>query len=176
MILKYFAYGSNMLHQRLVERVPSCRLIDKVCLTGYSLNYHVTGMDGSGKCNIIETGYSHDQVYGVVFEMSAAQKYMLDAAEGRGYAICQLKVRGEQAEHEVFAYIGKPRYLDKSIRPFSWYKEIVVHGARSHGFPEEYINQLQQVDIDHDPDQERSAKHMRIIQLSRTNTGSSHRS
>ena len=95
---------------------------------------------------------------------------MLDAAEGRSYAIKEMKVSGKRAEHDVFAYVGISTYLDKSIRPFSWYKEIVVHGARSHGFPEEYIKKLQQVDVYNDPDQERSAKHLRIIQLSRHDT------
>lgn len=46
-----FAYGSNMLTDRLRERVPSARPVAVARLAGHSLRWHKVSIDGSGKCD-----------------------------------------------------------------------------------------------------------------------------
>lgn len=163
MTLKYFAYGSNMLHYRLWERVPSCRVLDRVSLTGYSLNYFIRGADDSGKCNIIQTGNLSDQVHGVVFEMATSELHHLDAAEGDSYTKQELVLSGENADHKAFAYLGNSDFIDESLKPFDWYKAIVIEGAKSQNLPDGYIASLSQVSAVEDSNLVRSEKSFKII-------------
>ncbi len=164
MTLKYFAYGSNMLHYRLWQRVPSCRVLDCVSVRGYSLNYFIRGIDNSGKCNIIETGQDIDCVHGVVFEMAKSDLHRLDAAEGESYEKSEIVLQGEVEQHRAFVYIGREAYIDTDLKPFDWYKAIVVEGARSHNLPDEYILNLNAVVAKKDSDQERSKNNFKIIE------------
>lgn len=163
MTLKYFAYGSNMLHFRLWQRVPSCRVLDRVSLAGYSLNYFIRGADDSGKCNIIETANPDDCVHGVVFEMAESDLKSLDIAEGDSYYKRTLSLSGQHADHQAFVYLGNADYIDDSLQPFDWYKEIVVAGATSQKLPADYISRLVNVSAKADHDQQRSQQCFQIL-------------
>ncbi len=164
MTLKYLAYGSNLLNQRLLERVPSCRYLESVYVPAYRLNFDVRGIDGSGKCNMFHTGNTEDVVHAAVYEIARSEKVLLDAFEGDSYAVQEMTVSG-QDEHDVFVYIGKANYLVQNLPPFEWYRDIVVAGARSRGFPDSYVAQIIAHKFIHDPDQTRHAEHQRIIRL-----------
>lgn len=47
--MKYFAYGSNMLTERLRARCPSAHPIGTGIAMGFRLNFSKRGEDGSGK-------------------------------------------------------------------------------------------------------------------------------
>lgn len=165
MTLKYLAYGSNMLNQRLLERVPSSLYIESVKLNGYQLDFSVKGIDGSGKCNMRYTGRSEDHVHAAVYHMAKEEKVLLDAFEGDSYAVEILTVEGRQT-HEVFVYLGKPEYLDSTLKPFCWYRDIVLHGARSREYPETYLQTIAAVEAERDTDENRHQEHQRIIRES----------
>ena len=83
--VRYFAYGSNMLTDRLRERVPSATAIGIGRLGGHELRWDKrSGHDGSGKCDAEATGRQEDVVWGVVFELDPDEKPALDRAEGLG--------------------------------------------------------------------------------------------
>jgi len=42
--------------------------------------------------------------------------------------------------------------LDDSLRPYDWYKALVLAGAREHKLPEEYIQQIENVHVVQDSD------------------------
>lgn len=163
--LKYFAYGSNLHLFRMRRRVPSCRALGLATLTGYKLYFHKRGQDGSGKCNAFYTGRSLDRVMGVVYEMAAAERVYLDLAEGlgKGYDLETRWVTLQNAEQEIFFYAAQPNYIDDSLKPFSWYKELVIQGSRMHRLPELYINTIMQLQSIPDPDQTRADEHRRIL-------------
>ena len=55
--VRYFAYSSNMLTDRLRERVPSATAIGIGQLAGHSLRWDKRSeRDGSGKCDAEATG------------------------------------------------------------------------------------------------------------------------
>ena len=54
--MKYFAYGSNLLHQRLQARTPSARPLFTGTLTEHDLRFHKIGDDNSGKADCFFTG------------------------------------------------------------------------------------------------------------------------
>ena len=163
-MLKYFAYGSNMHPERLRRRTPSCRVLGVGRLPGYALRFHKRSpTDGSGKCNLIHTGAPDDLAMGVVYEIDPSEKRFLDAAEGPGYEVVDLSVTGEGGVWEVFCYLAREAYIDEEAEPFVWYRDLVLHGARYHRLPGEYLARLERVRGATDPDRDRHRSHMDIL-------------
>jgi gamma-glutamylcyclotransferase len=52
----YFAFGSNMLLERIKKRVPSARALGIATLGGYALRFNKLSKDGSAKANIVPFG------------------------------------------------------------------------------------------------------------------------
>lgn len=163
--LNYFAYGSNMHPVRLRQRVESCAAIDVVELKKHIIRFHKRSPDGSGKCNIFYTGRNTDRVYGVVYLITADDKRLLDQAEavGDGYDVRAVRVKGNNAEHSAFAYFADPEYIDDSLQPYTWYKALVLTGARAHRLPNPYIEHIENHEAIEDLDEERAEHHHRII-------------
>jgi hypothetical protein len=161
--LIYLAYGSNLHPLRLQQRVPSCRLLGPVSLPGYRLVFHKIGMDDSGKCDLLETGYPDDIAYAVLFSMDDADKPALDIAEGPSYYCANIDVVFEGEAVEVLTYLAKPDRQDPNMVPFDWYRELVLIGARLNRFPESYIAAIEQVPTIADPDVERNRLNQQLI-------------
>ncbi len=163
---RVFAYGSNMLTARLKERVPSAKAIGIGQLSSCVLRWHKRGRDGSGKCDLERTRRSEDGVWGVIFELDAADKPALDQAEGlgRGYVERRVDVATSRGVVRVLAYVATAR--DLRLRPYHWYKDLVIAGAREHGLPKEYIQQLETTPSNRDPDDARAAKNENLLAAS----------
>lgn len=163
--LDYFAYGSNMHLRRLSERTPSCVPLAVAELPGHRLRFHKLSPDGSGKCNIFFTGRQTDRVFGVLYRLDIDEKPLLDAAEGvsHGYNADQVQVRIGDSRRRVHTYFADPDYIDEALRPYGWYKELVVSGARMHKLPSAYVAGLERQDALDDPDNSRAERHWRII-------------
>jgi cation transport regulator ChaC len=157
--LLYFAYGSNMYAARLRYRAPSCRFLFTARLLRHLLCFHKRSSDGSGKCNAFATAASKDSVFGVVYEISPAEKPALDRAEGlgSGYHDERLRVRTPNGQEvQVQTYIADRDAIDDKLKPYSWYKDFVVKGAHEHGLPSEYIHSyIESVLAVTDPDRKR---------------------
>jgi len=166
--IRYFAYGSNMHPARLRERTPSCQRIGVARLPGHRLYFHQrSATDGTGKCNIVATQRADDVVHGVVYDLPRAERPALDAAEdlGHGYRIEHLEVLLNGVSQTVFCYTAIPSTIDDSLRPFCWYRDIVLHGARQHAFPEPYLHAIAQTGIVEDQDAERLARYRELLAI-----------
>lgn len=164
MRLHYLAYGSNLHPLRLRERVPSARLLGTVVLSGYRLRFCKRSVDGSTKCTVERRGPGQ-QVHGAVFCISANERAPLDRAEGLGAGYEErrewVELGGERVE--VFFYVAMTAYVDDSLHPYHWYKQLVLAGARYHGFPADYIAALDRQPSVDDPDPARRAGNERIV-------------
>ena len=163
--MKYFAYGSNMCTGRLRDRVPSCKKLLVAKLKGHVLEFHKRSIDESGKADAHSTNDPTDEVWGVVFDIDDSEKPNLDKAEGlnEGYDKKEVEVLDNENEsHEVTLYYAESDYIDPSLRPYSWYKRFVVEGARQHGLPESYINEIVPVESVDDTDRDREAENQSI--------------
>lgn len=159
-----FAYGSNMLCSRLRERCSSAKPLYAARLNGYMLCWHKRSKkDGSGKCDIVSSSSPKAHVLGVIYRIDVDQKCLLDKAEGlgQGYDEIEIEVHCEGGRIAAVAYQATD--IDQSRRPYSWYRALVVAGAREHRLPEEYITQLEAVDTWEDPDRARHDKNMSLI-------------
>ena len=162
--MNYFAYGSNLLHQRLKARTPQARVLTTAALTGHDLRFHKAGDDGSGKCDAFHTGGETDIVHGVIYHLDAESRRILDRIEGVGcgYRIKNVAVAAGGTLVEAFTYVVEDAYIDPKMRPFHWYKRFVVEGARQNAFPREYIATISAVNAVRDPDKARRKRNLSI--------------
>ncbi len=165
-ILKYFAYGSNMYPQRMAERVPSCEFVETASIGGYQLLFHKIGRDGSAKCNMCYTGEVRDVVHGVIYRLPVEERYLLDYAEGlgQGYEQVHLEIEVADDHYGVFSYAAESEYIDDSLQPFDWYRQLVLSSAIIFGFPQHYIDCIKQVPTKPDPDEERARKFFAMLE------------
>ncbi len=164
--MRYVAYGSNLHPRRLRERIPSARLLTTSLLPGWSLRFHKRSNDGSGKCNIVAGG---DGVHVAIFEISATDKLTLDSIEGLGvgYAGIVLDFPEMGGCH---SYVAQPSHIDESLDPYDWYKELVLLGARVHGFPEAYVDGIRSLPVRPDPDANRRLERWKTVEMVKSAT------
>lgn len=145
MKFKYFAYGSNMLVSRILDRCPSAKVIGPAAAEGFDLTFTKPSKDGSGKASIVSA--SGTDVPGVIFEIDVAELNRLDRAEGAGFGYERygdFKVRvADGTECEVTTYLATEARAD--LAPYDWYLALVVAGAKEHSFGQHYINTLKSV-------------------------------
>ena len=154
----YFAYGSNMSTARLRKRMPSCKPLGIATLPGHALRIHKRSKDGSGKCNAFASG-NDNSVIGVLFSFDPVERAKLDEAEGvgSGYEHAMVTVINENGRRrKVLTYLATPESIDNSLKPYGWYKDLILAGGREHGLPSEYIAEyIQSVEAIEDPDKTR---------------------
>tara|TARA_R110000737_G_scaffold319206_4_gene330361 strand:- start:130 stop:621 length:492 start_codon:yes stop_codon:yes gene_type:complete len=161
--MKYFAYGSNMSLLRLQERVPSAKKLAVVTLKSHQLRFNMRGDDGSGKCDAFQTNNSQDIVVGVLFEINKNEKGTLDRAESLGHGYDEKLVTVENDSGEVFeALIYCALKIDSSLKPYSWYLNHVIIGAKVTALPIDYLAIIEAVECIDDPDKSRDLKERAI--------------
>lgn len=162
--MRYFSYGSNMSINRLLGRISSASRVGAATLMKYELMFHKVGRkDGSAKCDARETGDPGHIVHGVVFEIAKADKTELDREEGlgHGYELKDVWVKMHNGS-VVQAFMYYATNIDPGLKPFDWYKEHVLRGARENGLPEEYIRKIEAVESILDADDQRRQKELSI--------------
>lgn len=161
--MKYFAYGSNMSLLRLRKRVPSANRLGLFYLEQHDLRFHKASIDGSAKCDAFQTRHPKDAVIGALFEIDKNEKTALDIAEslGCGYDEKLVNLSSESGDI-VAAFTYCATKIDPSLKPYSWYLNHVVVGAKETGVPKEYLHKIQSVESCEDADLKRDAKQRAI--------------
>jgi gamma-glutamylcyclotransferase (GGCT)/AIG2-like uncharacterized protein YtfP len=163
--MKYFSYGSNMFHERLSKRVPSCENYRIGTLKKHVLKFHKRSQDDSGKCNAYFTGQEEDEILGVIYDIDPNEKHLLDQAEGlgNGYHESKIQLRTDQGTLVAFMYEADANAIDDKLVPYSWYKNYVIEGARQNNLPKNYMIGIEQIVSKSDPDKKREDKNHRIL-------------
>ncbi len=159
----YFAYGSNLSTKRLLQRIPSPRFVTVAQLSGHQLRFHKRSKDCSAKSDIHETGNPEDLVYGVVFDISDADKRILDGYEGlgQGYEEKWAALITSSGE-KITAVAYYATLIDETLHPYHWYKQHVLRGALEHGLPDRYVLTIRNTPSIDDPDRQRHIHEMGI--------------
>lgn len=154
--MKYFAYDDKMLTPIFREILPDVRCIGIGQIKGYNLFFHNRDKtDRSGKCNLIKTKGSAQVICGVIYEVLPREKHLLDRAQRLGYGNQEttVKVMPLSSESETletpfyaFTYVAHKDSIFDGLEPFTWYKDLVIGGAKEHCLPDIYINYLQAVE------------------------------
>lgn len=141
----YFAYGSNLATDQMVQRTGDIREARRARLLGYRLAFNKRGRDGSGKANIVPdpTGI----VWGVVYRCSGEALEKMDRWEGvpSGHYVRKIvRVQLDNGDElEAVTYVAGPRFVDDALIPAPEYLEKILRGARHHHLPPDYIRNLQ---------------------------------
>lgn len=155
----YFAYGSNMLSERIVERAPSARKLGAASLPAHRLLFDKRGWkDGSGKCRLAHTVNPQDIAWGILYRLSPDDRTALDRAEGvgQGYEVHSISIELESGEVlNAFTYMAQPTHIEPALRPFTWYRDLVLAGAAEHQLPAAYLAQIAAVAVVKDANAER---------------------
>ena len=159
-VMKYFAYGSNMLTERLQDRVSSAKNPRPLALRRHRLRFHKISCDCSGKCNIVATPCAGDVVHGVLFEIDDAQMNTLDAFEGvnHGYRRDEITVSLDGTRTKACVYVAEKDAIDDALMPYRWYYDLVLAGAEQHGLPRDYVAGLRAIPFTHDPKPNRKTR------------------
>ncbi len=166
-MMKYFAYGSNMLFSRIKERVASATKVDIGYLCEHELRFHKVGQDGSAKADIHHTGERHHRVYGVIYHIDIKEKIILDRYEhaGIGYDEKEVQIITDAGSFNATSYYAID-IAKEALVPFDWYHALVLHGALEHDLPADYIEALKKIAHKADEDSKRAAKHFKLLNSS----------
>jgi len=150
--------------KRLRERIPSAKKVTVAELSNHELKFRKKSTeDGSAKCDIAETHNPDKIVFGVIFDIDDSEKFKLDQKEGlgKGYEekiVEVISIEGNLLEATTYYATN----IDPSLKPYSWYKEHVLRGAKENNFPDEYIQNIFSVKTIEDPKPERHADELAI--------------
>lgn len=160
----YFAYGSNMLLERLQaqDRCPSARVIGPAFAHQFELCFAKrSAKDGSGKATLIPRDGL--RAHGVLFAIDESERGRLNAAEGAGkhyHVVDDFPVRDLQGEtlRGATTYLGTDIYFDSSLHPYDWYHALLLAGAMQNGLPEDYLADLSDRKTISDPAESRRTR------------------
>ncbi len=141
----YFAYGSNMLTQRLQARCASAKPLGVAAVLNHAIIFSKRSKDGSGKAMIHPA--PGESAHGVLFEILVRERGDLDEAEGLGIGYWRSDRFEVACGHtgsaiQVSTYIALPAVVDPTLQPYDWYHALVCAGARQHALPAAYVQRL----------------------------------
>lgn len=148
----YFAYGSNMLLQRLIDRCPSARALGVAVAYCHYISFGLAGRDGSGKAVIIKSQDRDDCVFGVLFELAESELMDLDRFEIKYKRNDKFEVVMDGQNHLTTTYYVPKADIEIGLLPMDWYRDICVAGAKQHGLDADYIAELEALIVRQDPD------------------------
>lgn len=146
----YFAYGSNLLRERLLKRCSGSKLTGPAVLRGHRLCFHKRSADGSGKCAFVPSEAS--DLFGVLWTLPAEQLSALDLVEGVGNGYDRARICVEAADGtaaEALTYQATSLVL--GLKPYDWYLALVRAGAVQHQLPESLVAMLDAIHTQADP-------------------------
>lgn len=160
--MMYFAYGSNMSLQRIKHRLLNTQLFGVAVLPHFQLRFHKKGSDGSAKADALFTGRAEDRMFGALYQISNSELYLLDHIEdcGVGYERKEVEVWVEDERHLAWTYCAL--HIDRSLKPFDWYRQHVLTGAEQLGLPNSYIEQIKGFSFCEDDDRMRVEREISI--------------
>eukprot|EP00188_Purpureofilum_apyrenoidigerum_P002569 Plantae.Rhodophyta-Purpureofilum_apyrenoidigerum.ctg26347.p1 GENE.Plantae.Rhodophyta-Purpureofilum_apyrenoidigerum.ctg26347~~Plantae.Rhodophyta-Purpureofilum_apyrenoidigerum.ctg26347.p1 ORF type:complete len:175 (-),score=26.02 Plantae.Rhodophyta-Purpureofilum_apyrenoidigerum.ctg26347:146-670(-) len=141
----YFAYGSNLNRNRLHINCPSAKLYCRARLGGYKLAFtHPSDRWKGAAADILPD--SETAVHGAVWSIDQSELQALDRQEGVHYGAYRRKyvtVVGDGGTHlQCLTYTVVCPSL--GLIPSVLYMRVVLHGAKSVGLPDTYIETLLQ--------------------------------
>lgn len=105
-------------------------------------------------------------VHGALFEIPEDERPALDRVEGLGVGYREAVVDVHTAVERVpaWTYVASDAHVDDRLRPFRWYRDLVLAGATRLGFPEPYLDGIRAVRPVDDPNPARAARNLRFLE------------
>jgi len=140
--VRYFAYGSNMDPAQMEGRCPGAVPLGPARLPGYRIFFRWDSPGwGGGVADVQET--TGHEVWGVLWDLLPGHEDSLDdyeaVAEGV-YGKREVTVEASDGPRGAYLYIMAPDRAEKP--PSQRYLRVLIRGARAHGLPEAYVQEL----------------------------------
>lgn len=148
--------------KRLQQRTPSAVPIGTFSLPNHQLLFHKHGRDDSAKCNAHHTHEPSDAVLGRLYEINETEKSALDRAEGLGNGYDEKFIRVFNTKRSFKAVTYCATNINNTLKPFTWYKQHVLVGAREANLPQEYIDAIESIPAIEDHDKSRESEQFSI--------------
>ena len=140
----YFAYGSNMNRAQMLSRAGQILEEQPARLENYELAFDKKARGGAATANIhLAPGKT---VHGVLYNVPEAVYRNLDRFEGvpEHYRRIEVQVtNGAGQKVAAQAYIATK--VEKGLRPAPHYLQGILEGAKEHGLPAEYMDEIKAV-------------------------------
>lgn len=140
----YFAYGALMEPLRFRRRCPGAVAVGRARLPDHRLAFtRYSRNERGGVADIVPQPGA--DVWGALYEVDEACLAALDEYEGVPRAYRRETVRvidDEGAEREAVAYIAN---RTGEFAPSRQYLAVIARGAREHGLPEEYVQEIERM-------------------------------
>jgi len=143
-LVRYFAYGSNLLSGQMRTRCPGHRTSGPAQLPEHRLAFTRRSRNwGGGVADILPA--EGKTVWGLVYELTEADVERLDKHEGhptlyRRVPVAVTLADGQEVRAETYVVVKKAA---RETRPSAAYLNTIVDGAREHGLPDEYVGFLE---------------------------------
>ncbi len=137
----YFAFGSNMLTERIEQRVGKVQCMGAFSVPGWRLVFNA----GDGKtcyANMTKSDNPSHIVMGVLYALTPKQMRQLDMYEGAPNLYTRMVIgRRMDLNRDIFAYVSiNPGYTQQEARgiyPAKDYIELMIAGYEQHKLPSE---------------------------------------
>ncbi|XP_054638463.1 gamma-glutamylcyclotransferase b [Dunckerocampus dactyliophorus] len=145
----YFAYGSNLLKERLQLKNPSAALHCVATLKDYKLVFgnHKGLVSERWRGGVATVEHSPgDEVWGVVWRMSQSDLESLDRQENvmlGAYSPMEVSVTTEGLELSCRTYVMNSCVY---APPSPQYLQVIVMGAEQNGLPNDYQEKLRAIE------------------------------
>jgi gamma-glutamylcyclotransferase (GGCT)/AIG2-like uncharacterized protein YtfP len=134
-VTRYFAYGSNMVVERMQERGAPFTAARPAVLRGHRLVFDKRGFDGSARANVAPA--PGGLVHGVLYDLEAGALEALQGFES-GYDLQSVEVEVEGPDGPVRAtaktFVARPDRRT-SAPPARTYLALIIQGLEEHGLP-----------------------------------------
>jgi len=133
----YFAYGSNLDKDQLIERIGKYHTATKAKLDNYRFEYNKKSTDGTAKANINKQEGA--EVLGVCYEIDKESLTVLSSYE-KGYNPIEITLQLESnTRAKAIVYISSSLTCDRN--PSDGYRSTILKGAKDWGLEEKYIRE-----------------------------------
>ncbi|KAM9216596.1 gamma-glutamylcyclotransferase [Dugong dugon] len=146
----YFAYGSNLLKERIHLQNPSAAFCCVACLQDFKLDFgNPQGKKSPTWHGGIATIFQSpgDEVWGVIWKMNKSNLSSLDKQEGVSsgiYVPIEVKVYTQEKKEVTCRSYQMKNYV--SAPPSPQYKTVICMGAKENGLPLEYQKKLEAIE------------------------------
>ncbi|MFI5305165.1 MAG: gamma-glutamylcyclotransferase family protein [Nitrospiria bacterium] len=152
----YFTYGSNLDCVQMRERCPSARFHGIAQLKDHRLAF--SRLSQKRKCGVADavSALGHS-IWGVVYEISDTEVIALDSKEGfnpnrpinkNSYVRnnCNVLIDGNERK-SLFVWTYFAIKQQNPPLPDEKYKKLIIDGAKFWKLPEEYVKELEQIQV-----------------------------
>ena len=140
----YFAYGSNMDQNQMLERCPDAVLVGSAILAEHRLAFTIFSPKRNCGCADIVPSVG-SVVYGLLYDLTDADREALDGFEGHPVHYQRITVRVNTETREADAYSYEVVNRQNDMRPSVQYLGLLQSAATRFNFPEEYQKFLRDV-------------------------------